>query len=436
MDENNHTPVTAPEPITPTPVENPVPQSSHTQPRHPYRNSAIMYLVVILLLFGVFRLGYGAGQSGYAFDSKEFKIVNRTGETINVDYGLLWEALDVVGRKYIDRDQIDQQQVLYGAISGAVRAAGDEYTEFFDPETLAQFKSDLQGSFSGVGMEVGKREGNIVVVAPLDDSPAARAGLRPGDVILKVNDESILDWNVDEAVNKIRGPAGSQVRLTLYREGDDGPFEVTITRETIEIRSVKVTYQEREGRTVAVIKISRFGDDTKRLLDIAIAEVRTRGVAGLVIDLRNNPGGYLETSVEVASEWLPSGTLVVQEARSDQDVINFTSTGANRLGNYKTTVLINGGSASASEILAGALKDNGKATLIGNKSFGKGSVQELISLSNNTAVKVTIAKWITPSGQNLNQGGLNPDIEIDLTAEDYENQRDPQLDRAVQEVLN
>lgn len=435
MEENNQTPVTAPEPITPIPVENSVPQSSHTQPRHPYRNSAIMYLVVILLLFGVFRLGYSAGQSGYVFDGKEFKIVNRTGETVSVDYSLLWEAIDVVGRKYIDRDQIDQQQVLYGAISGAVRAAGDEYTEFFDPETLAQFKSDLQGTFSGVGMEVGKRDGNIVVVAPLDDSPAARAGLQPGDVILKVDDETIVDWNVDEAVSKIRGAAGTQVRLTLYRDGQDGPFEVEITRETIEIRSVKVTYQERDGRTVAVMKISRFGDDTKRLLDIAIAEVRNRNVAGLVVDLRNNPGGYLETSVEVASEWLPAGTLVVQEARSDQDVINFTSTGTNRLGNFKTVVLINGGSASASEILAGALRDHNKALIVGKKSFGKGSVQELISLSGDTAVKVTIAKWITPSGKNLNQGGLDPDIEVELTTDDYNNQRDPQLDRAVAEVV-
>lgn len=435
MEENNQTPVTAPEPITPIPVENSVPQSSHTQPRHPYRNSAIMYLVVILLLFGVFRLGYSAGQSGYVFDGKEFKIVNRTGETVSVDYSLLWEAIDVVGRKYIDRDQIDQQQVLYGAISGAVRAAGDEYTEFFDPETLAQFKSDLQGTFSGVGMEVGKRDGNIVVVAPLDDSPAARAGLQPGDVILKVDDETIVDWNVDEAVSKIRGAAGTQVRLTLYRDGQDGPFEVEITRETIEIRSVKITYQERDGRTVAVMKISRFGDDTKRLLDIAIAEVRNRNVAGLVVDLRNNPGGYLETSVEVASEWLPAGTLVVQEARSDQDVINFTSTGTNRLGNFKTVVLINGGSASASEILAGALRDHNKALIVGKKSFGKGSVQELISLSGDTAVKVTIAKWITPSGKNLNQGGLDPDIEVELTTDDYNNQRDPQLDRAVAEVV-
>lgn len=420
------------------PNQNLDPQNSPTpipQPRHPYRNSAIMYLVVIVLLFGVFRIGYTAGKSGYTFDAKEFKIVNQTGQSVNVDYALLWEAIDVVNRKYIDRDQIDQQKVLYGAISGAVRAAGDEYTEFFDPGTYAQFKSDLQGTFSGIGAEIGKREGNIVVVAPLDDSPAAKAGLRPNDVILKVNDETIVDWNVDETVSRIRGEAGTQVRLTLYREGQDGPFEVTITRETIEVRSVKLTYREVNGRNVAVLKISRFGDDTKRLLDIAINEMKGRNVASLVVDLRNNPGGYLETSVEAASDWLPAGTLVVQEARSDEDVINFTSSGSNRLGNYKTVVLINGGSASASEILAGALRDHNKAVLVGKKSFGKGSVQELIPLGDDTAVKVTIAKWITPSGKNLNQGGLDPDIEVELTSEDYDAQRDPQLDRAIEESL-
>lgn len=403
-------------------------------PHHPYRNSAIMYIVVIVLLFGVFRIGYGAGKAGYTFDAKEFKIVNQTGQQVNVDYSLLWEAIDVVNRKYIDRDQIDQQKVLYGAISGAVRAAGDEYTEFFDPETLAQFKSDLQGTFSGIGAEIGKRDGNIVVVAPLDDSPAQRAGIQANDVVLKVDDETIVDWNVDQVVSKIRGDAGTEVRLTLYRVGSDGPFEVKITREKIEIRSVKLTYIERNGRTYAVLKISRFGDDTKRLFDIAINEMKGKNLAGLVVDLRNNPGGYLDTSVEVASDWLPAGTLVVQEARSDQDIINFNSTGSARLANYKTVVLMNGGSASAAEILAGALKDNGKATLIGEKSFGKGSVQELIDLSDDTAVKVTIAKWITPSGKNLNKSGLDPDVKVELTKEDLDAKRDPQMDKAIEEL--
>ena len=421
--------------LTPVVPEPALPPSPELKPHHPYRNSAIMYVVVIVLMFGVFRIGYGAGQSGYSFDVKEFKIVNQTGEKVAVDYSLLWEALDVVNSKYIERDQVDQNKVLYGAIAGAVRAAGDEYTEFFDPETLAQFKSDLQGTFSGIGAEIGKRDGNIVVIAPIDDSPAARAGILPNDIILKVNDEAVTDWNVDETVSRIRGAAGTDVKLTLYREGKNGPFDVTIKREQIEIRSVKLTYKEVNGKTIAVVKISRFGDDTKRLLDIAITEIRGRDVDGIVVDLRNDPGGYLNTSVEAASEWLPSRTLVVKEARSDQDVVEYTSNGSNRLGDYPTVILINGGSASASEILAGALRDNNKAKLIGEKSFGKGSVQELIPLRDNTAVKVTIAKWITPSGQNLNHEGLDPDMVVKLTEEDFAAGHDPQLDAAIAELL-
>ncbi|HMR55571.1 MAG TPA: S41 family peptidase [Candidatus Doudnabacteria bacterium] len=411
------------------------PKQFQSNMKHPFRNSTIMYLVVIALLFGVFRLGYGAGQSGYSFDVREFKIVNQSGQSVNVDYGLLWEAIDVVNRKYIDKDQIDQQQVLYGAISGAVRAAGDEYTEFFDPKTLAQFRSELQGTFSGIGAEIGKSEGNIVVVAPLADSPAEKAGLQAKDIIVKVDDQTVVDWNVDEAVSVIRGEAGTQVRLTIFREGTGTPFEVTITRAQIEIKSVVLTYREVNGRTVAILKMSRFGDDTERLLNAAITEIQGRNVAGIILDMRNNPGGYLETSVDVSSEWLERGKLVVTEARSDSDTITFNSSGSNRLGNYKTVVLINGGSASASEIVAGALKDNGKAVLVGEQSFGKGSVQELIPLRNDTAVKVTIAKWITPSGQNLNQGGIEPDIKVEITPEDIEAGRDPQLDRALEEIL-
>lgn len=418
-----------------TPLISEQPQSIQSKNNHLFRNSTIMYLIVIALLFGVFRLGYSAGQSGYSFNVREFKVVNKSGQGLNVDYGLLWEAIDVVSRKYIDKDQIDQQKVLYGAVSGAVRAAGDEYTEFFDPETLAKFRSELQGTFSGIGAEIGKSGGNIVIVAPLADSPAEKAGLRAKDIIVKVDDQAVTDWNVDQAVSAIRGEAGTQVRLTIFREGNGAPFEVTITRAQIEIKSVTLTYREVNGRTVAILKISRFGDDTERLFNTAITELQRRNVAGIILDLRNNPGGYLETSVNVASEWLERGKLVVTEARSESDKIIFNSSGSNRLGNYKTVVLINGGSASASEIVAGALKDNGKAILVGERSFGKGSVQELIPLRGNTAVKVTIAKWITPSGKNLNQGGIEPDIKVELSSQDMEAGRDPVLDRALGEVI-
>ncbi len=402
---------------------------------HSYKKRGIVVILLLLVLVGVFRIGYNAGAAGYTFSVKEFKIVNKSNPQSEVDYSLLWQALDVVGKKYIEKDQIDQKKVLYGAIGGAVAAAGDEYTQFFDPEALAQFKTELQGKFSGIGAEVGKRNGNIVVISPLDDSPAQKAGLLPNDIIVKVDDKSTQDMSVDSVVNLIRGPQNTQVRLTLYREGKTATFDVTITRQQIEIKSVKLTYKQVGEKQIAVLKISRFGDDTQRLFDAAVKEIRSKNVNGIVLDLRNDPGGYLDTSVSVASDWLEKDKLIVKEAHSEKDVIDYKSSGINRLSGIKTVVLINGGSASAAEILTGALKDNGKAILIGEKSFGKGSVQELVPLAQNTAVKVTVAKWITPGGKNLHKDGLQPDIEVKLTEDDATNNRDPQLDKALQEVV-
>lgn len=395
----------------------------------------IITILLLVVVFGVFRLGYNAGSTGYTFSPKQFKIVNKSGQPVEVDYGLLWETLDVVGKKYINKSEIDQRKVLYGAIRGAVAASGDDYTEFFDPDSYAQFKNDLEGTFSGIGAEISKKDGNIVVVAPLDDSPAQKAGLLPQDVIVKIDDQEVVDWNTNQAASAIRGQEGTSVKLTIYREGRTETFDVTIVRAKIEVKSVKVEYKNVNGKEVAVMKISRFGDDTKKLFDIAVNEMKNHGVSGLVIDLRNNPGGYLNTSVELASDWLEQGQLVVKEYHSEKDVTDYTSSGINRLGSLKTVILLNGGSASASEILSGALKDHNKAILIGEKSFGKGSVQELIPLSQGTAVKVTIAKWITPSGKHLDKDGLVPDIEVKLTEEDSAAKRDPQLDKALEEVV-
>ncbi len=425
--------------MEPQPTEQPIEQASE-QPvgRHHMNNPrsrwALYGLITLIVLAGVFRIGYVSGQKGFTFNPKEFKIINRNDSPQTVDYSLLWKALDIVNSKYIDKDHIDQKKILYGAIRGAVSAAGDEYTEFFDPEDLADFKTQLQGSFSGIGAEVGKQNNNIVIVAPLEGSPAQRAGVQAKDIIVSIDDQSTQGMNIDEAVSKIRGEAGTSVTLTLFREGKDGTFDVKIVREKIELKSVKTSYKEVNGKQIAVITISRFGDDTKDLFDKAIAEIQTKNISGIVVDLRNNPGGYLDTSVELASDWLDKGKLVVTEAHSEKDNIVYNSKGYNRLGKYKTVVLVNGGSASASEILSGALKDNGIAQLIGEKTFGKGSVQELIPFGENMAVKVTVAKWITPSGKNLNKDGLNPDIEVKLSDDDVKNNRDPQLDRALQEA--
>jgi carboxyl-terminal processing protease len=391
-------------------------------------------LVVILLLVGTFRLGVATGKKGFVFSPKDFKIINQNDQALTVDYNLLWQAIGVVNDKYIDRANIDQQEVLYGAIRGAVSAAGDEYTEFFDPKDLSNFRTELKGTFDGIGAEVGKRNNNIVIIAPLEGSPAQRAGLQPQDIIVQIDGTSTAEMNVDEAVSKIRGTKGTDVTLTIYREGRPSTFDVKITRDRIDIKSLKVSYQTINGKTIAVLKLSRFGDDTKDLFNQAVKDVQAHNVQGIVLDLRSNPGGYLDTAVDVASHWLPKGQLVVKEEHSQKDTTLYNSNGTNELGAIKTVILINGGSASASEIVAGALQDHGVAPLIGTKSFGKGSVQELVSLPGNSAVKVTIAKWITPNGKNLNKDGLVPNTEVKLSEEDINGNKDPQLDKALEEV--
>ncbi|HEX3099670.1 MAG TPA: S41 family peptidase [Patescibacteria group bacterium] len=404
--------------------------------QHATRKWILGGLILFIIIGGSFRLGYVSGAKGLTLDGKSLTVINKGDVPKVADYNLLWDAIKIVQSKYIDSSSIDPQKILYGAIRGAIAAAGDEYTQYFDPTAYSDFKTELQGSFSGIGAEIGESPDGIVIIAPLEDTPAAKAGLMPKDLVLKINGEATSGMTAEQAANKIRGAEGSQVTLTLFRAGGEDSFDVTLTRQKIAIKSVKLTYSEVNGKKIAVIKISKFGDDTEQLFNDAVKDVQKNNPAGVVLDLRNDPGGYLQTSVAVASQWLEKDKLIVKEAHSDSDVISYNSDGSNGLGKFKTVVLINGGSASAAEILAGALKDDGVAQLIGEKSFGKGSVQELIAFGpdKDMAVKVTVAKWITPGGKNLNKDGLDPDIKVDLTPDDAKNKRDPQMDRALQEV--
>ena len=395
---------------------------------------AIFCLVIVVLAY---LAGYQSGHKGYVFSPKDFKVVNQDSLPQTVDYSLLKDAEDIINTKYIDKP-VDQQKMLYGAISGAVASLGDPYTVFFPPKNLSDFQTGLKGSFGGIGAEVGSKNGFVVIVAPLDGTPAQKAGLKAKDIITKINATSTENMLVDDAVNLIRGTPGTKVTLTIARPGTDKPFDVTLTRENIVIKSVKWDYKDvtvsGQKRQVAVITISQFGDDTKALFDQAVNDVLKHNVAGIVIDLRNNPGGYLQTAVDVASNWISLGTTVVTEAHSDGTSQVYKAEGNNRLTGIKTEVLINGGSASAAEILSGALHDYKIAELIGEKSFGKGSVQELINLKDGSGIKVTVAKWITPGGVNLNHNGLDPDVKATLTDDDVKNGKDPQMDAALNEI--
>lgn len=396
------------------------------------------FIIAVLLVIGAYYAGFKQGIKGYVFVPKEFKIVNQSDQPQTVDYNLLWNAINTVNQKYIE-GPVDAQKTLYGAVKGAVAAAGDPYTEFFPPKDKDNFKTSLAGSFDGIGAEIGQKDGAIVIVAPLDESPAKKAGILAKDIILKVNGEDTSGWTVEDAVNKIRGPKGTQVTLNIFREGHLQPFDVAITRDTIEIKSVKWEIKDvgdgANKKKIAVISISRFGDDTEGLFEKAESEALAKGAVGIIIDLRNNPGGYLNTAVQIASAWVKPGDLVVTEAHSQTDSIKYNASGNNKLSGIKTVILINGGSASASEILSGALHDHQLAELIGEKSFGKGSVQELVDLPGGSAVKVTVAKWITPGGKNLNHDGLEPDVPVKLTEDDIKQGKDPQMDKALEEVV-
>ncbi len=412
-------------------------QEQPGQPETRRPSGLVKSISVILLVVIAYYAGWQSGHKGLVFEPKEFKVINQQNAPSTVDYSLLWNAIGVLNDKYIDKP-LDQQKILYGAVSGAVAALGDPYTSFFDPGQLQDFQSQLSGSFSGIGAEVGEKDGNIVIVAPLDGTPAQRAGILAGDIIVKVNGTSTQGWTVDQAVDQIRGPKGTQVTLSLVRQGKDAPFDLAITRDDIQVKSVKWSYKDIQAggqtKTIAIISMSEFGGDTKSLFDQAAADALKHHASGIVLDLRNNPGGYLQTAVDVASYWLNKGDLVVSEAHSDGTVNKYEAEGNNELNGIKTVVLINGGSASAAEILSGALHDHGLAQLVGEKSFGKGSVQELVDLPGGSAVKVTVAKWITPNGVNLNHNGLDPDVPVKLTPDDVNAGKDPQLDQALQQL--
>lgn len=330
-----------------------------------------------------------------------------------------------------DGDLTDQD-VNTGIKRGLVQATGDPYTSYFTKDEYQQFNSDLQGKYSGIGAEVGKKGDAVEIITPLDGSPAVKAGLQPGDLVTKVDDYKVTaDSTLQEVVDKIKGEAGTTVRLTVYRT-QVGEKDYTITRDNIQDKSVK--YEIKDG--IALIRISRFAGDTNELIDAAAKETVEKGVKGIILDLRDNGGGELDAAVHVSSKWLNFGQTVVEERSGGRVTKTFKSEENGELANTKAVVLVNQYSASASEIVTGALKDYGKAKIIGQKTYGKGSVQELISLDDGSALKVTVAKWYTPKGNNIHNQGIEPDQEIKLSWDQRKDGADTQKDAAISYINN
>lgn len=350
----------------------------------------------------------------------------------DVQFDLFWDVWNLVKENYIEQPVLDTA-LFYGALRGIVGALGDPYSAFLDPETTRKFTAELGGTFEGIGAEIGIKREQLVIVAPLPDTPAALAGLQPGDKILKINDNDTVGMPLDVAVANIRGPRGTSVTLKILRNGWKEPRDISIARNTIELQSV--TWKLLEGG-IGYIKIVYFNETTAARLDEAIRGVLAGSSKGLILDLRNNPGGFLEMGVRVAGQWLsPSSVVVIQEFQGGRQE-DFRARGQPKLQGIPTVVLINQGSASAAEIVAGALQDYVVATLVGEKTFGKGSVQSLDQLRGGSALKLTIAHWLTPKGRVIDKVGITPDFEVKLEREDYENDRDPQLDKAIELVKN
>lgn len=346
------------------------------------------------------------------------------------DMGLFWEAWDMVNAKYLNASDVSEEQKIRGATAGLVASLDDPYSEYFAPDEADDFKNEVKGNFGGIGAQMDSKDGIITVVAPLKGSPAEAAGLRSGDQVLFVNATSTQGYSVEEAVGMIRGPVGTSVKLTIKREGLKDPKEITIVREDIVVPTIDLTMKD---GGIAYIQLYQFNASASDLFLKAIREAALQGTRGVVLDLRGNPGGYLSVAVKLSSWFLPRGTLVVsQQGRDGTEAEVMRANGNAALAKIPTVILIDEGSASASEILAGALRDQRKIPLVGQTSFGKGTVQEIQDLSDGSIVKLTVAHWVLPSGHILEGAGLKPDYEVKLTEEDIKKERDPQLDKALQ----
>lgn len=352
----------------------------------------------------------------------------------DVDFSEFWEVWNMVKERFAG-DQKSDVEMFYGAIAGMVSSLEDPYSTFFDPDLADEFIRELEGMFEGIGTEIGIKKNQLTVIAPLPDTPAERAGLRAGDKIIAIDDTDTFGMSLEEAVKRIRGPKGTEVRLHIVRNGLDESLEIPIIRDTIVVDSVRMTIEEQEGKKIAIVKISHFNEQTMPKFSAAIQDILLEDVDGIVLDLRNNPGGFLETAVKVAGEWAPRSVIVVEKF-SDGSLQNYTSNGSARLVDMPTVVLVNGGSASASEIVSGALQDYGKARIIGEQTFGKGSVQDFVEFDDGSALKLTIAQWLTPNGRSINEEGIEPDEVVEYTFEDYDNDVDPQLRRAMEVLIH
>jgi len=400
------------------------------------KKTYLRVLFTIFTLGGIVLLSFSAGFSAGRNQPKNITITgveNLDSSTEeNADFGVFWEAWQTIEENFYKNGEISNQNKVYGAVNGLIQSLGDPYSEFFVPSDGKKFEEDIQGNFGGIGAELGIREEKLVIISPLKDSPAARADLRAKDIILAVDSSPTQGLPIDEAVKNIRGEVGTKVTLTIFRGGWEKPTDFEITREIISIPTLE--YEMKNG-DIAYVNLYSFNSNSNPLFYQSMVKALSSGSKGLILDLRDNPGGFLQVAVDLAGWFLPRGTLVVSETNKEGKSDKLYSVGNAALKNLPVVVLVNGGSASASEILAGALRDQRGIKLVGEKTYGKGTVQQLLQLKDRSSIKITIANWVLPNGDIIEGEGITPDFEVAITEEDIENEKDPQLEKAI-EILN
>lgn len=385
----------------------------------------VWVVVVIAIFFLGFILGHVTDNKQRWYELNDLTTVDMP-DTLNHDlFQVVWSYLN---KDFVGKDSIDPQKMFYSALTGFVAGADDPYTVFMNPDQTQEFAEDINGQFTGIGAEVGMRNDRLTIIAPLPDSPAEKAGLMAGDKIYAIDNLDTTGMSVDKAVKLIRGPKGTVVTLIVMRN-DDELLEISIERDVIETKSMKWEFRN-DG--ILYIELSAFYEDTTPLFNQMIKQAKNYNITGIILDLRNDPGGLLTEANFVASRWVDNGQVIAIERFSDGREIIYRSKNTPDFKNIPTIILIDGGSASASEIVAGALKDHNLATLVGEKTFGKGSVQELKLLPDGSSLKVTTAAWYTPNGNSIDKIGIEPDILVEYTAEDVQKKQDPQLEKALE----
>ncbi len=395
--------------------------------------TAIVGVVIFITASaGSFYLGYEKGFS----QTKNIVIGGvknmESPDNLKADFSVFWQAWDKLKTEHINGSKISPQDFVYGAIKGLAGSLRDDYTTFFTPDEAKKFNQDVKGSFGGIGAEIGKDKDQLIVVSPLKNTPAEKAGLRPKDKILKINSESTNNLSVDEAVAKIRGEIGTKVTLNVFRDGFLKPKDFELLREEIQVPTLDWTMKDGD---ILYVQLYSFNNNVDQVFYDAMVAASAKNPKGIVLDLRSNPGGYFDVAIDLAGWFLKRGDVVVKQENADGSKQTFLARGNEALTDIPTVILVNEGSASASEILAGALHVDRGIKLVGEKSFGKGTVQELDELKDGSLLKVTIAHWLLPNGVLIDKNGLNPDYTVDISEDDIKNKRDPQLDKAI-EIVN